>query len=432
MKNKAVIELGSEKIACIISSEDEQLEKKIRIIGFASVQSHGIKRAQIVDIQEVTKALEQCLLQAERMAGTRVNKAILLTSGPSISSQTSHGIVAVNSPHQEIQPDDIGRAVESAKAISLPANREIVHVLPKEFIVDGQTGIKNPIGMNGVRLEVETQIIIASSINLSNINKVCSLLGVEVERFVFSGLASANAVITETEKELGCVVADIGGGITNLCLYIDGTINHTAVIPIGSKNVSSDIAAGLRISIASAEKIKLFLNKKSEPDAYNSIHKKILDTNSDELDIRALNLPEKLETVSKKVLIDGIIKPRLEEISQYIHDELRGFRLKDQVPAGLIITGGGALTPFIDVVLRKELQLPVRIGNPVELNGVTDEVKDPIYASLVGALLFSKEEKSDDKNYNLPDFSKFFKNFEIKSTIQKTLEFLKSFIPGVK
>ncbi len=432
MNNIAAIELGSEKISCAVASvQEENNKKQLRIIGFASSQSKGIKRAQIIDIQQATAALENCLTQAERMAGTRLNKAILVTSGPNIASQTSHGIVAVNYQNRDIQEEDVERAIESAKAISLAANREIIHVLPKQFIVDGQGGIKNPIGMNGVRLEVETHIITASSTNLGNIQKTCNLLGVDVDRFVFSGLASSEAVLNETEKELGCVLIDIGGGTSDLCVYIDGAISHTAVIPLGAKNVTSDIAAGLRISLDSAEKIKLHLTKLEGTEGKKNINKKNLDS-SDELSIASLQLPEELHTVSKKILINGIIKPRLEEIAEFVYKELQNFDLKDQTPAGLIITGGGAQTPYLSEVLKKELSLPVRLGFPPELAGISEELTEPRYAALVGALIYSLREQQPDKMFNLPDLPSFLKNIELKEGFKKTIDFLKSFIPGVK
>lgn len=433
MNNVAAIELGSEKIACAIASiQEENNKKQLRIIGFASSQSKGIKRAQIIDIQEVTSALENCLTQTERMAGTRINKAILVISGPNIASQTSHGIVAVSYQNRDIQEEDVERAIESAKAISLAANRQIVHVLPKQFIVDGQGGIKNPVGMNGVRLEVETHIITANSTNLGNIQKTCNLLGINVDRFIFSGLASSEAVVNETEKELGCVLIDIGGGTSDLCVYVDGAITHTAVIPLGAKNVTSDIAAGLRISLDSAEKIKLYLAKLNGEDGKKSGSKKNLDS-SDELSLASLHLPEQLQTVSRKILVNGIIKPRLEEIAEFVYKELQNFDLKDQTPAGLIITGGGAQTPYLTEVLKKELSLPVRVGFPLELAGISEELTEPRYAALVGALVYSlHEQQQTDKIFTLPELPSFLKNIELKEGFKKTVDFLKSFIPGVK
>ncbi|OGK61973.1 cell division protein FtsA [Candidatus Roizmanbacteria bacterium RIFOXYB2_FULL_41_10] len=436
MSNITSIELGSEKISCTIASVDDQNNKQLRILGFASVPSRGIKRAQIVDIQEVTKALEECLNQVERMAGTRINEAILITSGPNIASQTSHGIVAVNYQNQDISPDDIVRVIESAKAISLASNREIIHVIPTQYIVDGQSNIKNPVGMNGVRLEVDTHIVSASSINLNNIRKICSLLGVSVRSFVFGGLASAQAVLSDTEKELGCILVDIGSGTSDVCVYIDGAVAHTAVIPLGSKNVTSDIAAGLRISLDSAEKVKLYLSNREGgnlPLGKGGIKiKKIETSSSDELSLDSLHLPEKIDVISQKILVDGIIKPRIEEIAQYVRQELSSLDFKSQTPAGVILTGGGALTPYICAMIKKELRLPVRVGYPAELEGVADELKDPRYSAIVGALLYSGSQESDPPKMQIPDFGKLFKNFELKDNLKKTVDFFKSFIPGTK
>ncbi|MEK9179057.1 MAG: cell division protein FtsA [Patescibacteria group bacterium] len=433
MNTVVALELGSEKLACAVASFEIEAGKGPRILGFATAPSKGIKRAQIIDIQETTHALEGCITQAERMAGMRINRASVVISGPSIASQTSHGIVAVNYQNQDIQEADVVRAIDSAKAVSLPANREIIHVLPREFIVDGQGGIKNPVGMRGIRLEVDTHIITAGSTNLNNIQKACSLLGVEVQSYIFAGLASSYAVASDTEKELGCIVLDIGGGTTDVCVYSDGAIVYTSVIPLGSKNVTSDIAAGLRVSLTSAEKIKLFLaESESHTLRKTSSLVKEIESVGDELSVKNLNLIERLESVSKKLLIQGIIKPRLEEIAEYIQKELREFRLKDQTPAGVIITGGGALTPFIDELLKKELALPVRIGYPMELTGISDELRDPSYASLVGTLLYRPEEKKTEPMFSMPDFGNILKKFDLDSVIKKTVDFFKSFIPGTK
>ena len=362
------------------------------------------------------------------MAGSRINHAVVITGGPHIASQTSHGIVAVNVQNKEIREDDVSRAIESAQAISLAANRQIVHVLPKEFIVDGQVGIKNPIGMNGVRLEVDTHIITANATNLSNIQKACSQLGVDVDAYIFSGLAAAYAVVSETEKELGCVVLDIGAGTTELCVYIDGAIAHTASVPLGSKNVTSDIAAGLRISLPSAEKIKLFLGERQNPKSSKLVHKKTDDL-TDEIVITSLAIPEKMDSISQKVVVNGFIKPRLEEIAEYIKKELADYNLKDQIPAGIIATGGGAMTPYLVDVLKKELGVPVRIGMPMELSGISDELHDPSYAPLVGALLYSQEERPTERQFTMPQF---LKNVDFKNNFGKVVDFFKSFVPGTK
>lgn len=437
MSNLTSIELGSEKISCTIASVDREPSQQIRVLGFASIPSRGIKRAQVVDIQEVTKALEECLNQVERMAGTRVNEAILVTSGPNIASQTSHGIVAVNYQNQDISPGDIERVIESAKAISLASNREIIHVIPTQYIVDGQTNIKNPVGMNGVRLEVDTHIISASSINLNNIRKICNLLGVNVSGFVFSGLASSEAVLNDTEKELGCVLVDIGSGTSDVCVFVDGAVYQTAVIPLGSRNVTSDIAAGLKISLDSAEKVKLYLSKKEfgkSHDIKNTRIKKELDNfKNDEINLDELHLPEKVDIISQKILVDGIIKPRIEEIAQYLREELHQINLKAQTPSGIVLTGGGALTPYISDMIKKELRMSVRIAYPTELEGVSDELKDPRYSALVGALLYNgQQEEVRNIKINFPNFGKLLSSFEVKDNFKKTLDFFKSFIPGAK
>jgi len=257
----AGIDVGTTKITTIIASVPEG--DLLNILGVAINTSRGIRKGQIVDIEEATASIVESLEAAERMAGYSISSAYLSVGGSHVASQNSHGVVAVAEPHKEITLDDVKRAVDAARAVSLPSSREILHVLPREFIVDSQEGIKDPVGMTGVRLEVNTHLITVSSTALRNLEKCASLVGIDVDGFVFNGLASSYSVLTETEKELGVVLADIGGGTTDICIYVDGAVSYSSVLPIGARNITNDLAIGLRISLESAEKIKLLLNKKT-------------------------------------------------------------------------------------------------------------------------------------------------------------------------
>src|SRR3989344_1204814 len=254
------IDVGSTKIATVVATKVKD-DTEIRVLGFNSTRSRGVKKGLVVDIDQVTAAVEESIEKAERMVGRKITRAFTTVGGPHISSLNSHGVVAIANPQGEISAEDVDRAVEAARAISLSTTRQIIEVSPREYIVDGQAGIKNPIGMSGVRLEVDTHIITASSTNLKNIDRCLSDLGVENDGFIFSGLASAEAVLTDTEKELGVVVADIGGGKIDLCVYEEGALAYSSSIAIGARHITNDIAVGLRVSLESAEKIKLHLSK---------------------------------------------------------------------------------------------------------------------------------------------------------------------------
>src|SRR3990172_5264388 len=241
----AAIDIGSSKIASIVGVKSADTED-LRIIGFHSSPSRGVKKGLIVDIDEITMAVEESVEKTERMAGHKINQVFISVGGPHISSINSHGVVAISNPQSEIIEDDVNRAIEAARAISISNTRQVIEVIPREYVVDGQAGIKNPIGMTGVRLEVDTHIITASLTNLKNLNRCLSELGLNNSGFIFAGLASAQAVLTDTEKELGVVLVDIGGGKTDICLFVEGALSYSSSIPVGAKHITNDIAVGLR------------------------------------------------------------------------------------------------------------------------------------------------------------------------------------------
>lgn len=414
------IDIGSTKIATIVAKITED-KKEPRIIGFTSVPSKGVRKGQIVDINQVSEAVEVSLDKTERMSGRRIESAFVSVSGPQINSLNSHGVVAVAQPEGEINENDVDRAVEAAKAISISSNREVIEVIPREYMVDGQDGIKNPLGMSGVRLEVDTHIITASLINLRNIDRCLSDLGIERKAFVFSGLASSLAILTETEKELGVVLVDIGGGKTDICVYVEGALSYSSSLPIGARHITNDIAVGLRLSLESAEKVKLLLAE------FEKNKKK--DLKKDEINIAHLNLPEGLTTISFKTVVDGIIRPRLEEIFQKVSEEVSRSGFLTSVPSGIVLTGGGSLTVDILTTARRTLELPVRLGIPDNIVGLIDEVLFPQYATVVGLVLygrdfFSKKEKTSSYN-----FSRLIKDFSFGGSFKKISDFFKSFLP---
>ncbi len=431
----AGIDIGTAKITTIITSLTET--DQLRVIGIASAPSHGIRKSQVVDIEEATKSIVESLEAAERMAGYSISQAFVSMGGVHLSSQNSHGIVAVAEPEKEITMYDVDRVVDAAKAISLPSSKEIIHVLPRGFTVDGQDGIKDPVGMTGVRLEVDTHLITVGVTARRNLEKCLSEVGVDVLGFVFSGLASGEAVLTETEKELGIVLVDIGAGTCSICIYVEGALAYSSVLPIGAKNITNDIAIGLRVSLESAEKIKLFLSKKSTKtdeslsvDLKKEKSKKI--SQQDEIDLSSLALPEDLKTVSKRTLLEGIIKPRLNEIFTMIGLEMKRSGFAGLTPAGIVLTGGGAETIGIVEVAKRNLALPVRVGLPGEkITGLVDEIFSPVYSTSVGLVLYgSKFEVSESSNFlNLKSLTKIAQKVPVKGAASKLIDLVKSFLP---
>lgn len=409
------IDIGTSKIATAIAKISE--EEMPRILGFSSVESRGVKKGQIVDINQVSTALEECVEKAERMAGAKISQAYVSVGGPHIDSINSHGVVAIAQPEVEISQEDVDRAVEAAKAISISSTREVIDVTPREYIVDGQAGIKNPLGMSGVRLEVNTHIITAGSTNLRNLDRSLTDLGIERLGFVFSGLASSLSTLSETERELGVALVDIGGGKTDICIFIEGALSYSSSIPIGARHITNDIAVGTRVSLQSAEKIKLFLAD------YNDEKKK------DELDISKLRLVEGISAISSKVVVDGIIKPRVEEIFEYVYQEIEKSGFATQIPSGIVATGGGALTIGLVDSARRVIGAAARLGVPKDIAGLADELLYPQYSTLAGLFIHGKANIMHKRKINIKDFDKIFRNFSFKSSFKKVSDLFKSFVP---
>lgn len=406
------IDVGSSKIAIIIASVAP--EEKISVIGVSSVPSRGIKKGVVVDIDEAVEAIAEGLEAAERMAGYAVSSAYISVDGKHISSLNSHGVVAVSGA--EIGESDVERVTEAARAISIPSSREIIHVLPRGFVVDSQDGVKDPVGMSGVRLEVETNIISGSATVMRNLVKCVQQVGVDVEDLVFCGLAAAEAVLSDTEKELGTVSVDLGGGTTQAIVFTNGSPVYSAVLPIGGQNITNDLAVGLRASLEDAEKMKIWLseNKPKEKEKGKGKEK-------DEIDISDLGL--EMKSIPKS-LVCNIIEARLSEIFSMVGLEIKNSGRQGNLPAGLVVSGGGAQTLGLKKVAKKVLRMPLRIGYPTGVTGLIDEVSTPAYASSIGLALYGSYLEPGEgirmPFVNLQRFSKIF---------GKVIEWGKSFLP---
>ena len=421
------VDIGTSKIVSVIAKVDDY----VNVLGVSEVPAQGVRKGQIVDIEEAVLAINNSLEAAERMAGYNASHIIASIGGSHIESQNSRGVVAVARPEGEITESDLARVIEAARAVSLPSSREIIHVLPRSYIVDGQEGIKDPIGMTGIRLEVDTHIISANSTSIRNMEKAFSEVGVDLDAVVFSGYASSIAVLSDTEKELGVVLADIGAGTTDISIYVEGSVAYSSVIPIGARHITNDLAIGLRISLESAEKIKLFLSApfKKTKITEDEIEEKVAEKFTDEVDLSHLALAEELKKVSKKTLIDGIIRPRLNELFTMIGIEVKKSGFAGQTPSGLVITGGGAKTVGVSDSAKRTLAMPVRIALANDIKGIIDEIGEPSFSAVIGLAMYgvnAQPESSLPFGISVPQISNL--RFDNK-LISKILSFIKSFLP---
>jgi|Napbiome12C3dose_1001474.scaffolds.fasta_scaffold00006_63 cell division protein FtsA len=423
------IDVGSSKIATLIASVDET--GKINLIGISSTVSKGVKKTQVVDIDEAVGAITESVEAAERMAGYSISQAYVAMGGPQIESVNQHAVVAVSEPEGEIKESDIRRVNDAARALPLPSSREILHVIPRTFTVDGQEGIKDPIGMTGVRLETETHIITGATTSMRNLVKCVSQVGIDVTELVFSGISSALAVLTDTEKELGVVLVDIGGETTDVVIFIDGSVAYSSVIPIGARHITSDMAVGLRVSLESAEKIKLSLGKLPKVPA---LSERMEETKTlangkkkeeEAIDIKALGITEEIQKISRKAVVDGIIKPRLQEIFKYVGKEIKKSGFGTQVPSGLVVCGGGAQTIGVLDQAKYVLGFPARVGNIEGLAGLVEEIESPAFAASAGLILYGATQGPQGQ-IHIPVLSG---SLPIKGVIQKGIDLVKSFLP---
>lgn len=424
------IDIGSAKIGTLIANVAE--DSLPSIIGVSTVESKGIRKSQVVDIDEATQSVLASLEAAERMAGYQVTSAFVSVGGSHISSINSHGVVAVANPDQEIAAGDVERAIEAAKAVSLPSTQSTLHVLPRQYTVDSQGGIHDPVGMTGVRLEVDTHLVTGGATSIRNLRKCVEEVGIDVDGLVFNGLASSESVLTETERELGVILVDIGAGSTDICIWVEGSLAYSAVVSVGARYVTNDIAIGLRISLESAEKVKLFLSNKQEKIVARPQIAKEKDKDKkkeDQIDIHRLNLPEGLKELSKKTVIEGIIRPRLNEIFELVGKEIGKSGFGGQTPSGVVITGGGAETVGVLSSAKRMLAMSARVGKPENIKGLIDEVLKPSYSTAVGLIIYGSKMADQETILSLKGINKIFRQLPIKGVAGRTIDLIKSFLP---
>jgi len=406
------LDVGTVMIRVVIGKVSSE-EKTPSIIGVGEAEASGIRKGVIVDVEEAVSSISQALERAERMTGIPVDHAVVSVGGSHVVSLESHGVIAVSRADGEITESDIRRVVDASQAISIPPNREILHVIPKTFTVDGQAGVKDPLGMSGIRLEVDSQIIEASVPFIKNLTKCIIRAGLEVDDLVLAPLAAAYAVLSKRQKELGSVLIDLGGGTTGLVVFEEGELLHTKVLPIGSAHITNDLAIGLRTSVDTAELVKL---------EYGTAQKSLLKR-EEEIDLRKIDKSEE-GRVSRKHVAE-IIQARLEEIFTLVNKELKSIGRDGQLPAGAVLTGGGAMLAGIADLAKSELRLPVQVGAPRNISTVIDRIDEPGFCTAVGLVLWGSEYLEQQK----PVLKKLGLPFDPGQVVEKAKGWFKSMLP---
>lgn len=365
------LDIGSTKVCCIVGLQEEGAAT-LSVIGVGTAPTNGMRKGVVVDVEETVSSITAAVDEAERISGVAIDRATISIDGAHVSSLNSKGVIAVGRADQEITPEDLHRAEEAAMAVHLPPNREILQVFPRSYTVDDQQNIKDPVGMNGVRLEVETHIITGASPAIKNLQRSIYQAGVNIEGQVLVPLAAAKAVLSKKQMELGVAVIDIGGGTTGVAVYEEGDVLYSSVLPVGSGHITNDLAIGLRTSIDTAEKIKLKYVKAGKVSSSEKV--RIEEMEGDEV------------VIARKEL-SRIVDARLDEIFYMVRQELKKVGKDVMLPAGVVLTGGGAKLPGIEEFAKQALKLPVVIGQPEGLSGIVDRVSDPAYAAPVGLML---------------------------------------------
>lgn len=369
----AGLDIGTTKISCIIA--DQSASGELRIVGVGNAPSEGLRRGAVVDLEKTVASITRAVEEAERMAGVQAKGVHAGIAGDHIRSLNSRGVVAVSRKDNEIHAADVARVIEAAKAIAIPTDREIIHVIPQEFIVDDQDGIKDPVGMSGVRLEAEVHIITGAVTSARNICRAIQRAGLKVYDLTLEPLASAAAVLDDDEKDLGVVLLDLGGGTTDVAVFHEGAVRHTSIIPFGGANVTSDIAIGLRTPIDKAEAIKIQFGVALAAMVHGD----------ETVSVSGVGGRGDKE-ISRHVLA-SMIEPRMEEIFALANKEVRKNHFAPLIGGGVVLTGGTSLLPGAVELAEQVFEMPVRLGLPRGLGGLSANVCDPRYSTGVGLVL---------------------------------------------
>ncbi len=404
------IDVGTTKVCALVGHLSPN--RRLRVIGVGVVPSQGMRKGGVISLEGVARAVGSAKDKAERTSGYEITSALISLSGGQISSLNSKGMAGVTG--RTIGYDDVARAVEAARSVVMPYNRTMVHLIPRGFVVDGQSGINSAIGMHGYRLEVEVHIVTAGSTALSNLEKCIEEAEVSVDGWVASSLASASVVLTETEREMGVVVCDIGGGTVDIAIYIEGAVWHTAVIPVGGEHITKDIAQGLHLPQETAELVKQ-RHGHSRPSSLDPTQSFAVRPFGEEQPVQI-----------RRVDLAAILEPRVEELFGLVRQEIKRSGYDGLLPAGLVLTGGTSLLPGIREVAADVLRLPVRLAQPEEMRGLVDKLRSPVYSASLGLLQWARmleDEKAIERigyrGLTLPRFS-----------LDRATEFIKRLLPG--
>ncbi len=372
------LDIGTSKIVAIVGEIND--ENGIEIIGIGSHPSRGLKKGVVVNIESTVQSIQRAVEEAELMAGCQINSVYTGIAGSHISSLNSHGIVAIRD--KEVSPGDVDRVIDAARAVAIPADQRVLHVLPQEFIIDNQEGIKEPVGMSGVRLEAKVHLISGAMSAAQNILKCVRRCGLEVDDIILEQLASSHSVLTEDEKELGVCLVDIGGGTTDIAVFTEGAIRHTAVIPIAGDQVTNDIAVALRTPTQNAEEIKV---------KYACALTQLAGA---EETIEVPSVGDRPPRRLTRQTLAEVVEPRYEELINLIQAELRRSGFEDIIAAGIVMTGGSSKMEGVIELAEEIFHMPVRLGMPHSVSGLVDVVRNPIHATGVGLLLFGHQQRN--------------------------------------
>ena len=383
------LDIGTTKICCIVGNmTDEGLE----VVGIGTCKSKGLRKGVVINIESTVNAIQKAIREAELMAGCEIKSVFAGIAGGHIKGMNSQGVIAIK--NREVTSEDLQRVIDAAKAIAIPMDREVMHILPQEFIIDDQDGIREPLGMSGVRLEAKVHIVTGAVASAQNIIKSCNRAGVDVSDIVLEQLASSEAVLSSDEKELGVALVDIGGGTADIAIYSEGAIKHTSVLSIGGDHLTNDIAVGLRTPMAEAEKIK---------QAYGCCLTSMVG--KDET-IEVPSVGGREARILSRQLLAEILEPRVEEIFSLVNREIAKSGYADLIASGVVITGGSAILPGMPELAEQIFNLPVRRGKPLDIGGLTDVVNSPIFATGVGLVKYGSV-NTQVQNFKIGDKNVF-------------------------
>ncbi|MCZ6718529.1 MAG: cell division protein FtsA [Gammaproteobacteria bacterium] len=373
------LDIGTSKVAAIVG--EQSMDGEVEIIGIGSNRSRGLKKGVVVNIESTVQSIQRAIEEAELMAGCQIHSVFAGIAGSHIRSLNSHGIVAIRD--SEIVLGDVDRVIDAARAVAIPADQKILHILPQEFIIDKQGGVREPVGMSGVRLEAKVHMVTGAVSAAQNVTKCIRRCGLEVDDIMLEQLASSYAVLSEDEKALGICLVDVGGGTTDIAVFTDGAVYHTAVIPIAGDQVTNDIAVALRTPTQHAEDIKV---------KYACALTQL--ANADET-IEVPSVGERPPRRLARQALAEVVEPRYEELFTLVQAELRRSGYEDLIAAGIVLTGGSAKMEGAVELAEEIFHMPVRVGVPQYISGLSDVVKNPIYSTAVGLVLFGLKQRQD-------------------------------------